>query len=169
MSSTVLVPNLLVANRIGVEELTRDGPGLLPFDSSFQKKRKTSSIVHDTRSFKRRKFSRTYIERNLANKRGNSRFSRRRHHEISSEGSENTIRKLQTHEWNAKRMHMKNICGQMVPIKSQRHGVKAVSRLYNEGKTFVHDESYHSVFQVICKSHDIAGSIFNQITVISFI
>jgi hypothetical protein len=59
---------------------------------------------------------------------------------------------------------MKNICGQMVPIKSQRHGVKAVSRLYNEGKTFVHDESYHSVFQVICKSHDIAGSIFSQIT-----
>lgn len=169
MSSTVLVPNLLVANRHGIEELAKDGSLFLPNDTSLQKKRKTSALVHDTRSFKRRKFSRSYIEKNLQNKRGTSRFSRRRHHDEGpvndEENASNRSHKLRTHHWNAKRMHMVDLHGIMVPKQSQRRGLKAIARLFAEKKSFIHDFSYYTVFRIQCSMDADPCEIFSHLTV----
>lgn len=172
MSSTVLVPNLLMANRHGVEELAKDGPLLLQNDTSLQKKRKTSALIHDTRSFKRRKFSRSYIEKNLQNKRGTSRFSRRRHNDddlpVDGEERESATtrsQKLRTHNWNAKRMHMVDLYGSMVPKQSQRRGLKAAARLFDEKKSFILDSSFYRVFRIECSMESDPCEIFSHITV----
>eukprot|EP01040_Poterioochromonas_malhamensis_P017947 gene17947-20801_t len=171
MSSTVLVPNLLMANRHGVEELAKDGPLLLQNDTSLQKKRKTSALIHDTRSFKRRKFSRSYIEKNLQNKRGTSRFSRRRHNDddlpVDGEERESATtrsQKLRTHNWNAKRMHMVDLYGSMVPKQSQRRGLKAAARLFDEKKSFILDSSFYRVFRIECSMESDPCEIFSHIT-----
>lgn len=169
MSSTVLVPNLLMANRHGVEELGNDGPFLLQNDTSLEKKRKTSALIHDTRSFKRRKFSRSYIEKNLQNKRGTSRFSRRRHNNLlpldDNECPTPRSQKLRTHNWNAKRMHMMDLHGTMVPQQSQRRGLKAVARLFDDKKSFILDSSFYHVFRIECAMESDPCEIFSHITV----
>lgn len=158
MSNPLLVSTFLVSKRKAIEEFQAQcGPPEEPFVKG---KRPFSSIVHETRSFKPFKFSRT-AKKLVKDTKLTSRQSRRRHH-IAPESDES---KLRTHQWSAKRMHFENVDGRMVAQISNRRSLKSTVRLYEkQSATLVNDSSYFQLLEL--RGHvDTLLDLFAQSTV----
>lgn len=142
MSNPLLVSTFLASKRKAIEEFQAHcGP---PEVSFVKGKRPFSSIVHETRSFKPFKFSRT-ARKSVKETKLASRQSRRRHSLVQ----ESDEAKLRTHQWTAKRMHLENVDGHMVAQTSNRRSVKSTARLYDrQSAILVNDSSYLQLLEV---------------------